>query len=218
MNRKTLLELIEKGEGISIEFKQRFSDHKKIAKEMIAFANTIGGYIIFGVDDDTSVYGVESEKGEAELIKETAESYCEPSVNYRLYFVELLGKEIVIAEIFESQNKPVRIQDYTTEIDLNLAEVYIRVKDKSVPASKEMVKILQARTKRMMLKNYQVGKSEKIVFQFLDHNEAITVKQLGEIANISNRRASRTLIKLVRANLLNIHTKENGENFFTAAI
>ena len=60
-----------------------------------------------------------------------------------------------------------------------------------------------------------MGKVESKVFDYLDENESIKVSDLASVANISNRRASRTLIKLVRANLLAIHTKENGESFFT---
>ena len=69
MNAKQLIEIIEQGEGIKTEFKQRFSDYEKIAKEIIAFANTRGGFIIFGISDNGMVYGVESEKSEAELLK-----------------------------------------------------------------------------------------------------------------------------------------------------
>ena len=53
-----------------------------------------------------------------------------------------------------------------------------------------------------------IGSNERIVFEFLDKFERITVKDLGKYANISDRRASRTLIKLVRANLLLIHMKD----------
>ena len=69
-------------------------------------------------------------------------------------------------------------------------------------------------TKKNLI-NYSVGKVENKVFEYLDENEFIKVKDLADVANISNRRASRTLIKMVRANLLAIHTKENGESFFT---
>jgi predicted transcriptional regulator len=85
-----------------------------------------------------------------------------------------------------------------------------------VPASKEMIKILQASTKSAPLKKYNFGKTEEIVFDMLRSKESLTVKNLSEYANISRRRASRTLIKLVRLNLLNIHTKDNGEDYFTS--
>lgn len=217
MTRKKLLKMLEEGESLNIEFKRRFSTFEKIAKEMIAFANTNGGYIIFGIDDDGSVYGVESEKGEAELIKESALKYCEPPINYKIDFIELEHKEVVVTEIYESTLKPHRVQDYNLELDLRTAQVYIRVGEKSVLASKEMIKILQAAAAKTKLKNYNVGKNEKIVFEYLDGNESISVKELSKKANISSRRASRTLINLVRANLLLIHTKDNGEDYFTYA-
>ncbi len=217
MSPKELQQLIEIGENLKVEFKQRFSTHVKIAKELIAFANTSGGRLIIGVDDDGSLYGVQSEKGEAELVKETVTDFCEPEIKYNIDFIELHGKEIVVVDVPESDSKPHRIKDYKTLLDLNTAEVFIRVADKSVPASKEMIKILQANAKRVPMKNYNFGKTEEIVFDMLRHKESVTVRDLSEQANISRRRASRTLIKLVRINLLNIHTKDNGEDFFTSS-
>jgi predicted HTH transcriptional regulator len=209
--------MIEEGENLHCEFKLRFSSHEKIAKEMIAFANTKGGYMIFGIDDDKTIVGVQSEKGEAELIKEAATQYCEPTVKLRLEYIELYNKEIVVAEIPESEEKPHRLQDYLPEFDITKAQVYVRVNDKSMLASKEMVRILRADAQKSELVKYVVGNNEKIVFDYLDKNETINVKLLSRLANISERRASRTLVKLVRARMLLIHTKDNGEEFFTYA-
>lgn len=215
MNIKKIKELIANGEGLKVEFKQRFSTHNKIAKEIIAFANTKGGFLFFGIDDDGSIYGVESEKEIAELIKETAENYCEPKIDYKIEFLLISGIEIVIVEIPESEIKPHRIQDYLSELNLNTAEVYVRVNDKSVPVGKEMIKILQSETNNAKLQKYSLGYNEEVVFNYLKENDSISANELKQIANISSRRASRTLIKMVRANLLYIHTKENGQTFFT---
>ena len=117
-----------------------------------------------------------------------------------------------------SQNrilKPHRLQDYQNNLDVNSAVVPVRVNDKSIQASKEMIRILKANANEMSLKKYAIGPTEKKVFEHLENNESISVKQLSSLANISGRRASRTLVKLVRANLLLIHTKDNGEEFFT---
>jgi predicted HTH transcriptional regulator len=217
MTRRLLLELIEEGENIQCEFKRHFTTPEKIAREMIAFANTKGGYIIFGVDDDKEVIGVDSEKSESEMIKDAAENYCEPLFNYSIDFIEAYGKEVVIASIPESDNKPHRIQDYQNELDINKAVVIVRVNDKSVQASKETVRILRANKADLALKKYRIGQVEKMVFEYLSKYERISVKELSNLVNISERRASRTLVKMVRANLLLIHTKDNGEEFFTAA-
>ena len=217
MNRRILLELIEEGENIQCEFKRHFTTPEKIAREMIAFANTKGGYIMFGVDDDREVVGVDSEKSESEMIKDAAENYCEPPLKYSIDFIELYGKEVVVVTIPESDNKPHRIQDYQNELDINKSVVLVRVNDKSMQASKEMVRILRANSADLALKKYRIGQVEKMVFEYLAKYERISVKELSNLVNISERRASRTLVKMVRANLLLIHTKDNGEEFFTAA-
>lgn len=218
MNRRHLLELIEEGENLQCEFKRHFTTPEKIAREMTAFANTKGGYMIFGVDDDREVVGVDSEKAESEMIKNAAENYCEPPLEYSIDFIELYGKEVVVVSIPESNNKPHRLQDYENEFDINKAVVLVRVNDKSVTASKEMVRILRANSSKLALKKYQIGQTEKLVFEYLSKYEKISVKELSNLANISERRASRTLVKMVRANLLMIHKKDNGEEYFTAAV
>lgn len=218
MKYRELLDLIEEGENIQCEFKRKFSSPEKIAREMIAFANTKGGIILFGVDDDKKIVGVESEKETAELIIDAAKNFCEPPLDLNLDFKEIDGKEIVIAEIHESDYKPHRLQDYKSELDITTAVVTIRVNDKSVQASKEMIRILRSQTNQAALKKYILGPVEKKVFEYLSKTERISVKELSNLVNISERRASRTLVKMVRANLLMIHTKDNGEEFFTAAV
>ena len=41
------------GETTKVQFKQAFTSQREIAKEMIAFANSKGGVILFGVEDKT---------------------------------------------------------------------------------------------------------------------------------------------------------------------
>ena len=167
MNRRQLLELIEEGENLQCEFKRHFTTPEKIAREMIAFANTKGGYMIFGVEDDRQIVGVDSEKSESEMIKDAAENYCEPPLNYSIDFIELYSKETVVVSIPESEKKPHRLQDYQNELDINKAVVMVRINDKSVQASKEMVRILRANSADLALKKYTIGQVEKMVFEYL---------------------------------------------------
>jgi len=217
MKPRDLFDLIEEGESLTCEFKRKFSTSEKIAREMIAFANTKGGYLLIGVDDDKEIVGVESEKTESELILDAARNYCEPPLKVKIDYVEIKGKEVVVVEIMESELKPHRIQDYLNDLDINSSVVTIRVNDKSVQASKEMIRLMKSQTSELSLKKYSIGANEKAVFEYLDKNERISVKELSQYVNISERRASRTLVKLVRANLLFLHTKDNGEEYFTSA-
>lgn len=216
MKSGDLLDLIETGENLTCEFKRKFSTAEKIAREMIAFANTKGGYLIIGVDDDKKIVGVESEKSESELILDAAQNYCEPPLKVNIDYVELKGKELVVVEIFESDFKPHRLQDYLNELDVNNAVVTLRVNDRSIHASKEMIRIMKSQSTNLSLRKYAIGANEKAVFEYIEKNEKISVKELSNYSNISERRASRTLVKLVRANLLFVHTKDNGEEYLTS--
>lgn len=215
MKKKQLLELIEGGESLYCEFKLRFSSPEKIAKEMMAFANTNGGVLIFGVDDDGRICGLQSEKTESELVKQAVSEYCEPIIGYHIDFIRIVDKELVVISIPESSEKPHRLQDYLPKIDVRTAKVYIRVKDKSIQASKELIKILLHEHRGEGLKKYTVGTHEKIILSILEKSDFVTVKEISSELNISNRRASRTLINLTRAGLLLIHTKENGAETFS---
>ena len=207
-----LNEIIENGESDQIEFKRKFTSPEKIAKEMIAFANSKGGKILFGIDDDKSIVGVESEKGELELISTAARFYCEPELDYEWEVLLFKGKDIVVVHIEESKTKPHKL--ISDEEPCETPRVYIRHKDQSIVASKETVKILKDTNISSHPLKLSIGDIEKALFDYLDTNEKITVKGFKKLANISERRASRTLVNLVRANVIRHHTTGR-EDYFT---
>ena len=51
MTEEELKDLCLCGETTRVQFKETFTSQKEIAKELIAFANTKGGVILFGVED-----------------------------------------------------------------------------------------------------------------------------------------------------------------------
>ncbi|HMQ68265.1 MAG TPA: ATP-binding protein [Ignavibacteria bacterium] len=205
-----LHELIENGENDRVEFKRKFSSTEKIAKEMIAFANSKGGKILFGIDDDKTVKGVESEKGELELISTAARFYCEPEIEFTTEIMLFKSKDIVIVDVKESKIKPHRL---VTENE-DEQKVYVRLNDKSILASKETIRILRNSNEDSPALKVYIGDMEKTLFDFLIKNEKITVKGFKKLVNISERRASRTLVNLVKANIIRHHYLGN-EEFFT---
>ena len=87
MNYADIDILIEEGEGATVEFKRKVTSPEKIVRTLIAFANSHGGNILFGVDDDGSVYGVRSEKEEVEQIQFAGNILAEPPVPFELHIV-----------------------------------------------------------------------------------------------------------------------------------
>lgn len=207
--------LISEGENFKIEFKRQFSSVEKIAKELIAFANTKGGMILFGVDDDGTIYGVPSEKSEIDLIREAARDYCEPPIDPIVQVIELNRKDVVVAIVEESRTKPHRLQDYRAVLSRD-AKVYIRINDKSVIASREVVTILESENPDGEPLSIIIGENERRLFKYLEEKERITVSDYAKLVNISERRASRILVNLVRAGVIRIHTEERFE-YFTSA-
>jgi predicted HTH transcriptional regulator len=215
MNYKDIHALLDEGEGFEIEFKRKVSNPDKIAKAIVGFANTKGGTILFGIDDDHSVVGVESEKSEVEMIKNVADVHCEPPVEIEIEIVPYRGKDVIAVFVEESKDKPhaVVINEDSEESQL---QVYIRVNDKTVEASKEVVRILRSENPDSPPLRIAIGENERRLFEFLDNKQRITLKEFGDLVNISKRRASRTLIQLVRAGVLRVHTNEK-EDYYTRA-
>lgn len=208
-----LHEIIEGGENSNVEFKRKFTEPEKIAKEMIAFANTKGGKILFGIDDDKSVVGVESEKGEIEYIDLAARFYCEPEIKYTIDIMHIYRKDVIVANIPESRTKPHRLVENGKD-DEDLTKVYIRVKDKSMLASKETIRVLRKLNPDSPPQIINLGDKERALLEYLGKNDRITLRQFREMLNLSNRRASRILVNLVRADLIRLHNIEK-EDFYT---
>jgi len=94
--------------------------------------------------------------------------------------------------------------------------VYIRVNDKTVMASKEVVKILRGERRDATPIKIEIGENERRLFRHLEEHERITVAEFARLVNISERRASRILVSLVRAGVVRIHTLEK-RDFYTLA-
>ncbi|MBI3787319.1 MAG: ATP-binding protein [Ignavibacteriales bacterium] len=189
MNYRELALLLEEGEGIHLEFKRKVSSPEKIARALIGFANTKGGTILFGIDDDASIVGVESEKMEVEMIETAGNVYCDPPIEPAIEIISHKGRDVIVATIEESKEKP----------------HYLVVDDDETG---------RAESPDAPPLRISIGDTERRLFDFLEANERITVKQFGKLVNISDRRASRILINLVRAGVLRIHTHEK-EEFYT---
>ncbi len=218
MTYKDVLRLIEEGEGFEIEFKRKVSTPEKIARTLIALANTKGGHILFGVDDDGSIVGVESEKSEVELIEQAGSVYCVPAIHPIVDIVPFDGSDVIVAYVPESDDKP---HYFTGNINGDAQEgestrVYIRVHDKTVMASKEVVKILRGERADARPMKIEIGENEKRLFRHLEEHERVTVAEFARLVNISERRASRILVALVRAGVVRIHTLEK-RDYFTLA-
>jgi len=56
-----LRELVSRGESPTVEFKTRFSIDRAVARHLVAFANSDGGILLFGIGDRGEVLGLSEE-------------------------------------------------------------------------------------------------------------------------------------------------------------
>lgn len=212
MNRKDIDGYLEEGEGVSLEFKRKVSSPEKIARTLIAFANTRGGSILFGVDDDKSVVGVDSEKAEIEMIRTAGSLYCDPSIEPVVDIVAYDGKDVIVVTVVESSEKPHFLVG--DPVDGNgEGKALVRVNDKTVIASSEMVRILEAENPDAAPLRIAIGDRERSLFEYLGDHERITVRQYSDLVGISPRQASRILVRLVRAGLVRLNRLEREEYY-----
>lgn len=216
MNLHDVKILIEGGEGFQVEFKRRISSPEKIARTIISLANTEGGNILFGVDDDGKIVGVESEKSEVELIEIAAKDFIDPPITPHIDIVPFDGRDVIVCFIAESKTKPHYYLGENHNEEKENSRVYIRVNDKTMMASREVVKILQDENPDAPPLKLGIGENERKLFKYLETKEKINLREFGRLVNISDRRASRILVRLVRAGVLRIHTHEKQE-YFTLA-
>ena len=201
--------LIFEGEGATIDFKKTITNCGKIARTMVSFANNKGGRLLIGVADDGTITGVKSEDEERYMITKAALLYTKPILEPIFEEVYVDDKMVLAVDIPESAAKP-----HCALADDGKWWVYVRVKDKSVLASKIVVDVLKrSAANEGVLIAY--SSKEKALLEYLDKTAGITVAKCSELLKISRKRAQLLLVDLILSGIIRINTTEK-EEFYTS--
>lgn len=114
---------------------------KSWLKSVSAFANGVGGVLIFGIADDDSVAGIDDVKKAMEVISEQIKVKMDPTPEVLLKAHLVDGKEIVTLEVYRGEETPyyyVGEGNYTA---------YVRIGNESVMATATDLKRLVLRGK-----------------------------------------------------------------------
>lgn len=203
---KELHQLVAQGEGLFLEFKRKAAHPDKIVKELIAFANTKGGTLLVGVDDDKSIPGVSYPDEELYVVEKAILDFCRPALEIKHQVIALSKKKFVLQfHVSQSEKRP-----YYFKTDEQRKESYIRYLDKTLKASREMKEIIR-RSKEKRDIRFQYGEAEKALMIYLEQHSSITLKDFRRIAKLNLFKASRKLIILVLADVLKITPTEKGD-------
>ena len=127
-SRTELLRLIRGGEDTFLELKVKLSNTEKIAQEIVALANTGGGVIVFGVNDQLRVEGVDDpERVQEDLVRICREEIQPAIVPYIDRIALDNGRRIVALDV-ESKRRPYRTRD---------GRFYLRIGAEKREASRE---------------------------------------------------------------------------------
>jgi ATP-dependent DNA helicase RecG len=99
-------QLIAQGENSAIEFKNAAVSPTDLAKEIVAFANTNGGVILIGVEDDGAISGISANLDTEEWVANIARNNVAPPILVETVKAAVKGKEILYIEIPKGKDKP----------------------------------------------------------------------------------------------------------------
>lgn len=119
MTAEEIGKIIAQGEGISIEFKKAMEKvPASLYETVVSFANTRGGYILLGVDDDGTVLGINP----ANRLSQTEKPTKLSNKKMRYLLVILFASAIPVTidelmELFEYRHKDTFRQNYVKPLE-----------------------------------------------------------------------------------------------------
>ncbi len=108
MELLALRQRIAQGENLHTEFKAGPINPDKLAAELTAFANTDGGLLLFGVDDERNIVGVDDVDALARLVDQVAYQNCEPPLTVVQEVVRTEGGPVLVVRIPKGEQRPYR--------------------------------------------------------------------------------------------------------------
>ena len=194
--------LISQGENQHLDFKYEISDARKIARTLVAFANTDGGKLLVGVKDNGKIAGVRSEE-ELYMIELAANFYCRPVIKYssKKWIVE--GRIVLEIDV-ESSNKTYYVKD-----EKNNWKVYIRRDDQNILANRIYIEA-NKRRKRQRATFIEYSNDEKKILTYLAEHKNASISSLKKYTHLTQKMIEELLINLLCVDLVEVEFNERG--------
>lgn len=152
---------IQQGEGKTLEFKQQLPKGDQLAKTLVAFANTSGGKLIIGVDDQRQVVGVQGD--EFDLMDHIASmlySQCQPTLLPNIYLETVQGKTLIVVQVHRGSQLPYYLKSQGRE-----QGAYVRLGATNRLASLDMIHELE---RQRLLQSYDEQAAWQVALRELD--------------------------------------------------
>jgi predicted HTH transcriptional regulator len=189
--------LIAEGEHQKLDFKFEISDARRIARTLVAFANTDGGRLLIGVKDNGAIAGVRSDE-EYYMLEGAAKMYCRPPVEFESEEWTINSKTVLEIIVPKSKTRP----HYAAHKDGKWM-VYIRIGDQNLLANRVLLKVweLEGKPKGVFVK---FTEKEKLLLEYLEKNPTITLSKFSRMAGIPRKKAEDILVKFTLLKTIDI--------------
>lgn len=212
MELREIKRMIYSGENELVEFKRKINHPEKVIREVVAFANTKGGHLFVGVDDNGTIAGCKYADEEDYILQKAIKELCRPKIEFELETFQLSEKRSLLHyRILPGQRKPYFAFEKKHH---RYGKAFVRVADRSIQASPEIRKILKYSNSSEDI-HFSYGSNEKLLFNYLHDNERVTVNEFREISGLDYKSASSTMVQMVLANALKIIPREK-EDWYMA--
>ena len=188
MNWDEVVQLLNQGEGQSVEFDKTIPSSDDIAREYVAFSNCDGGRIILGIDDKNKhLMGVDMDETTLDRLRNIGRDKCVPPITPIVEVIEQGDKRLLVITINEGDEKPYRTDDIC----------YIRDGNISRPAREKEEEEIKS-----PWAGKDLNKRQKRALQLISEHGSITNREYREAFNVSHKTAHIELTMLVEKKIL----------------
>lgn len=192
---KSITKYIQQGEHQTQDFKYCITDSRKIARSLVAFANTDGGRLLVGVKDNGRIAGVRSDE-EYYMVESAAKMYSKPEIEFTTRQHLIDGKTVLEVIIEPSADKPHFALD-----EAGKWWAYFRKDDENRLANKIMIEVWKRqKSKDGILITY--SDAEKCLLDYLANHDKISVSKFARIGQLSYRQSEQIIINFRSLNIL----------------
>ncbi len=202
MKKHYISRLIEEGEHQRQDFKFAISDAKKIARSLVAFANTDGGRLLIGVKDNGVLAGVRSEE-ELHMIEAAMQMYTRPKIKCKANNWIVEGKTVVEVIVEPGTNKP-----YSAPNEEGKWMVYLRQKDSNVLANKLLIKAWRKKRSSDGL-FMTLDKEHNILIDLLNNHSQTSINRFCKAAGITPKHAEKVIVDLMVLDLVDYEVQDS---------
>ena len=199
--------MIAEGEHQRQDFKYCINDSRKIARSMVAFANTDGGRLLLGIRDNGSIAGVRSDE-EYYMAEAAAKLYSKPPIDFQTRQWTIETKTVLEIEIPKSKEP-----NHQAQNEEGKWLIYIRKNDQNIVAPGILLKVWEQQ-KNPKGVHIRFTADESKLLSLLRTAQFLSLNQVTRHSKLPRNKCERLLVQLIVIGTVGMEITETGVRFF----